>query len=92
MTTALASIRRAAPTPNGEWQPATVKWFDPKRRFGFVCLDESNEQVFLHWRALMASGLTKDVARLLPDLRVNVVVGPSDRPNGKRCAERIRLG
>lgn len=34
----------------------TVKWFDPKKGFGFIEVDGGSGDVFVHWRSIEASG------------------------------------
>ncbi len=38
--------------------PATVKFFDPARGFGFVVLDTGGPEVFVHSSVLFRSGMT----------------------------------
>jgi CspA family cold shock protein len=41
----------------------TVKWYSPERGFGFVTLDDSGRDVFMHASALQRSGLTNLAGR-----------------------------
>lgn len=36
----------------------TVKWFNTKKRFGFIAPDDGSDDVFVHMSALEAAGLT----------------------------------
>jgi len=47
----------AAPANPGDPVAGTVKWFNPEKRFGFVKLDGTAGDVFVHAQALERSGL-----------------------------------
>jgi len=40
--------------PNG-----TVKWFDPKKGFGFIQPEDGSKDVFVHITAVQAAGLDR---------------------------------
>ena len=61
--------------------PATVKFFDPARGFGFVVPDEGDREVFVHSSVLFRSGMTD----LEPGQRV--LVRAESVPRGLQATE-----
>ena len=37
----------------------TVKWFDPKKGYGFISPDDGSKDVFVHITAVQAAGLDR---------------------------------
>jgi CspA family cold shock protein len=62
----------------------TVKWFNADKGFGFIDVDGSDEDVFVHFSAIEANGFRS----LEEDQRVEFDVTRSDR--GQQ-ASRVRL-
>jgi CspA family cold shock protein len=52
------SLNRSSPSPAafGPTQPATVKWFNPEKGFGFVNMNDGSGDVFLHCAVLQRAG------------------------------------
>jgi CspA family cold shock protein len=51
-----------------------VKWFDPRRGYGFITPDDGSAELFVHFSAIQATGY-----RSLPDrarVQFDVGVGP----------------
>jgi CspA family cold shock protein len=61
----------------------TVKWFNPDKGFGFINVDGSDEDVFVHFSAIEAGGFRS----LEENQRVEFEVAQG--PKGKQ-AERVR--
>lgn len=53
---------RPEPTITGEKEAATLKWYNPDKKYGFVVSKEKGDDVFLHISAIEKSGI--DVSKL----------------------------
>lgn len=63
-----------------------VKWFDPKKGFGFIRPNDGGPEVFVHISAVEKAGYTN----LAEGARVSYEVMTGR--NGKSSAENLRIG
>ncbi len=89
-STAIADAHSRAPRPDadiqvlksaGEYQTATVKWFNRVRGYGFVTLAGGKSDIFLHMETLRRSGMDT----IEPGQAVHVRIGQG--PKGQMVAE-----
>ena len=60
---------------NVEQYQGVVAWFDPKKGYGFVTQDNSEEDIFLHWSNIDVEGFKT----VKPNQRVTYELGKNHR-------------
>ena len=50
------SSQESAPAPSGDRETGTVKWFNNAKGFGFITRQESDDDVFVHFRQIVGEG------------------------------------
>lgn len=78
---------RPEPTITGEREEATLKWYNPDKKFGFVVSEDKRDDVFLHISAIESSGI--NVADL--DRGTKLYIWRGIGRNNRECVVKLEL-
>lgn len=87
MSTKTAVIDLIGSATVDPWDTGTIKWFDERRRIGFITPDEGDEDVFFPWTVLKSSGIPEREAQ--EGIRIRFKFLPADRPGRRPKATHI---
>lgn len=54
----------------------TVKWFNPRKGYGFITVDDSTEEVFVHAKEVTGAGFRNE---LIQDQRVEFEIAKGEK-------------
>lgn len=75
-----------------QWETGKVKWFDLRRRFGFVYFDdetEAHDEAFISWLTLQESHISE--MAMQPGTKVRFTWKPSKTGRGRPEITRLAL-
>jgi cold shock CspA family protein len=76
-----------APRTFDLWDTGAVKWFDERRRIGFIIPDEGDEDIFFPWTVLKSCGIPEREAQT--GIRVRFKWKPAPGPGRRPEATQI---
>lgn len=71
------------------WDTGRIKWFDERRRFGFITPDEGDSDIFFPWTVLKACGIAERDAQ--EGIRVRFKWTAPDRAGRRPSATHIAI-
>lgn len=87
---ALTVVTPPQPTGTVEpWDTGAIKWFDERRRFGFITPDEGEQDIFFPWTVLKACGIAERDA--VEGIRVRFKWKAPDRAGRRPSATHIAI-
>jgi cold shock CspA family protein len=69
------------------WDTGALKWFDERRRIGFIIPDEGDEDIFFPWTVLKSCGIPEREAQT--GIRVRFKWKPAPGPGRRPEATQI---
>ena len=73
------------PTPHA----STIKWYDPKRRFGFVVPHDGGDDIWFNWLTLLRNKIAEE--DVLPDTLVHYSFSAPDEVGKRRSVIHMKL-
>lgn len=78
--------------PLPQWETGECKWYDQKRRYGFIFFDDEtdgHDEAFLTWLCVQESNIRESSLR--PGTKVRFTWKPSKTPGGRPEVTRLAL-